>query len=39
MALLVLLLEVLCYATAAVLLSRFGREPWKGRALLQPASQ
>ncbi len=33
MALLVLLLEVLCYATAAVLLSRFGREPWKGRAL------
>ena len=33
MALLVLLLEVLCYAAAAVLLSRFGREPWKGRAL------
>jgi arylsulfatase A-like enzyme/uncharacterized membrane protein YbhN (UPF0104 family) len=27
-----LLLEVLCYAAAAVLLARFGREPWKGRA-------
>ncbi len=31
MALLVLLLEILCYALAAVLLSRFGREPWKSR--------
>ena len=27
-----LLLEVLFYAVAAILLSRFGREPWKGRA-------
>ena len=33
MALLVLLLEILCYALAAGLLSRFGKEPWKGRAL------
>ena len=33
MALLLLLLEVLFYAVAALLLSRFGREPWKGRAL------
>ena len=33
MALLVLLLEVFVYAALAVLLSRFGREPWKGRAL------
>ena len=28
-----LLLEVLFYAVSAVVLSRFGREPWKGRAL------
>ena len=28
-----LLFEVLFYAVAAILLSRFGREPWKGRAL------
>ena len=33
MALLVLLLEILCYALAALLLGRYGREPWKGRAL------
>jgi arylsulfatase A-like enzyme/uncharacterized membrane protein YbhN (UPF0104 family) len=33
MPLLLLLLEVLFYAVAAVLLSRFGREPWKDRAL------
>jgi len=33
MALLVLLLEILCYALAAGLLHRFGRDPWKGRAL------
>jgi hypothetical protein len=29
MALLVLLLEVFLYAALAVLLSRFGREPWR----------
>ena len=27
-----LLLEILGYALAAVLLARFGREPWRGRA-------
>jgi len=33
MALLVLLLEIFCYALAAGLLSRFGKGPWKGRAI------